>query len=74
METTLAHEIEFQDIESQSKRHDAAAKRVLSCKEIAASILQSCLDEFKPFSREQIMANLGEPSVGTAPLDPGQIR
>lgn len=74
METVLDRALEAQSVESKEGRYDGAVKRVLSCKEVAATILQLCVDEFKSFSRDEIMANLGPSYTGNAPVDPGRVR
>ena len=74
METVLDRALEAQSVESKEGRYDGAVKRVLSCKEVAATILQLCVDEFKSFSRDEIMANLGPSYVGSAPVDPGRVQ
>lgn len=58
------------DINELRRSYDAAAKRLLSYKEVLANILKYTVREFKGCSIPEIVACLeGTPEIGTAPVD-----
>ena len=58
------------DIHELRKSYDAAAKRLLSYKEVIANILKYTVREFKGHSIPEIVACLeGKPEIGTVPVD-----
>ena len=58
------------DIHELRKSYDAAAKRLLSYKEVIANILKYTVREFKGYSIPEIVACLeGKPEIGTVPVD-----
>ena len=58
------------DIHELRKSYDAAAKRLLSYKEVIANILKYTVREFKGYSISEIVSCLeGKPEIGTVPVD-----
>lgn len=58
------------DINEKKKSYDAAAKKLLSYKEILANILKYTVREFKDCSIEEIIACInGKPEIGTVLVD-----
>lgn len=58
------------DIHELRKSYDAAAKRLLSYKEVIANILKYTVREFKGYSISEIVSCLeGKPEIGTVPFD-----
>lgn len=62
--------IENKEINERRRLYDAAAKRLLSYKEVIANILKYTVREFKGCSNSEIIACLdGNPEIGTVPVD-----
>lgn len=71
VETTLAKNLRTTE---GMKAYDAVCKRLLVNREILASIMQSCLEEYRNMDRKDIEACIeGNPQIGTIAVFPDEV-
>lgn len=70
-DTAIANDM---TIEAEKKKAlDAVCKQLLSNKVILAYILQYCVDEFKEYTRNEIVECIDEPEISSEPVHRDEV-